>query len=71
MRVNNELSDYIELKRGVRQGCVASPDLFSLYTEMIMRHSDDEPVVNMGGNNINNIRFANNTGLIAGSQEGL
>ena len=71
VRVNNELSDYTDLKRGVRQGCIASPDLFSLYTEMIMRHSDDEPGVNMGGHNINNIRFADDTGLIAGSQEDL
>ena len=71
VRVNNELSDYTDLKRGVRQGCIASPELFSLYTEMIMRHSDDEPGVNMGGHNINNIRFADDTGLIAGSQEDL
>ena len=71
VRVNNELSDYTDLKRGVRQGCIASPDLFSLYTEMIMRHSDDEPGVNMGGHNINNIRFADDTGPIAGSQEDL
>ena len=38
---------------------------------MIMRHSDDEPGVNMGGHNINNIRFTDDTGLIAGSQEDL
>ena len=36
-----------------------------------MRHSDNEPGVNMGGHNINNIRFADDTGLIAGSQKDL
>jgi hypothetical protein len=37
VRINGEISEYMEIKQGVRQGCVASPHLFALYTEMIMR----------------------------------
>ena len=37
MQVNNELSDYSKIERGIRQGCVFSLDLFNLYSEMIYK----------------------------------
>ena len=40
--LDNELSNWIPIKRGVRQGCVLSPDLFSLYVEIIMRKVTSE-----------------------------
>ena len=37
VRVDNEVGQYQRIKRGVRQGCVLPPDLFSMYREIIMR----------------------------------
>ena len=48
-RPNGEFSESISIKQGVRQGCVASPHLFILYTEMIMRSIDDIEGIKMGG----------------------
>ena len=45
VRVENQLSDWIEIERGVRQGCVLSPDLFSLYSEIILRAVEELPGV--------------------------
>ena len=71
VRIENELTDWVEIKRGVRQGCVLSPILFSLYGEMIMRHIEDMEGFRVGGCNINNVRYADDTVLIADSAEKL
>ena len=71
VRVGDELADWVEIKRGVRQGCVMSPLLFSLYGEIIMREIADLGGVSVGGKNINNIRYADDTVLIADSEEKL
>ena len=66
------MTSEFEIRRGVRQGCVGSPDLFNLYSEVILRALDDVDegfVVN--GVRINNIRYADDTVLLATSQEGL
>ena len=39
IRMDNEISDYRAIKRGVRQGCLVSPDLFNLYSEMLSETS--------------------------------
>ena len=42
VKVEEELTEYQSIVRGVRQGCVMSPDLFNLYYEMVMRHLQDK-----------------------------
>ena len=71
VRIGGELSEYKLIKRGVRQGCVMSPDLFNIYSEMILRNLENYPVVKINGENINNIRYADDTVLIADSEENL
>ena len=71
IRYENELGQTVKIRRGVRQGCVLSPDLFSLYSEHIMREIEGLPGIRVGGFNINNLRYADDTVLIATSEEHL
>ena len=71
VRVQEEVTRYQKIRRGVRQGCVMSPDLFNLYGEMILRELQDLEGVNIGGYNINHIRYADDTVLVADSVEKL
>ncbi|GFO01374.1 retrovirus-related pol polyprotein from type-1 retrotransposable element r2 [Plakobranchus ocellatus] len=71
MRIKNKTSTFQDIKRGVRQGCVLSPDLFSLYSEIIMRNLENHPGIKVGGQNINNLRYADDTMLIAENKEDL
>ena len=61
----------MEVMRGVGQGCILSPDLFSLYMEMIMRHIKILDGLRVGGVNINNLRYADDTTLIADEEQKL
>ena len=71
VRVGEELSEWQEIRRGVRQGCVLSPDLFNIYSEMIMRAMEDLEGIKIGGKNITNVRYADDTALIADSESRL
>jgi hypothetical protein len=71
VRIDNEIGPFQQIKRGVRQGCIISPDLFSLYSEIIMRHITDMPGISVGGHNINNLRYADDTILIATNERDL
>ncbi|GFN91009.1 endonuclease-reverse transcriptase [Plakobranchus ocellatus] len=71
MRIENKTSTFQDIKRGVRQGCVLSPDLFSLYSEIIMRNLENHPGIKVGGQDINNLRYADDTVLIAENKEDL
>ena len=69
IRIGKEMSESLKIKRGVRQGCVLSPSQFNLYTEHIFRQIDELPGVKIGGRNINNLRYANDTVLLAETEE--
>ena len=71
VRVGDELTETVDIKRGVRQGCVMSPDLFTLYGEVIMREIEEMEGFSIGGRNVNNIRYADDTVLVADSAEKL
>ena len=65
---------YRELFKGVRQGCISSPCLFNFYAEYIMRNAGlEEPQagIKIAGRNINNLRYADDTTLMAESEEEL
>lgn len=71
VKTEKGFTDEIEIKRGVRQGCVMSPSQFNLYTENIFRENHDITGIGIGGKNINNLRFADDTVLIADKVENL
>ena len=71
VRIEGEVSEFKKIKRGVRQGCVMSPDLFNIYSETILRHLEDLPGLKLNGENINNIRYADDTALLATSEKDL
>lgn len=62
------------IEKGVRQGCILSPYLFNLYSEHIMRQAGLESLnagVKISGKRINNLRYADDTTLLAGTKEDL
>ena len=71
VRCDKDLSEWMSIKQGVRQGCVASPHLFALYTEMIMREIEDMEGFRIGGKVVNNLRYADDTVILAESEQQL
>ena len=71
VRCGDDISEWLDIKQGVRGGCVASPHLFALYTEMIMRELDDMDGFEIGGTVVNNMRYPDDTVIIAESEEQL
>ena len=67
-------TDWFQIGKGVRQGCILSPCLFNLYAEYIMRKGgldEAEAEIKIAGRNITNLRYADDTTLMAESEEGL
>ena len=71
VRIEDKLTEWTKIKKGVRQGCCMSPDFFNLYAEVIIREVKEEDGRKIAGKNINNIRYADDTVLIADSEEKL
>ena len=66
--------DWFQIGKGVRQGCILSPCLFNLYAEYIMRNAwleEAQAGIKIAGRNINNLRYADDTTLIAESKDEL
>ena len=72
LKFNGEI---YQIGKGVRQGCILLPCLFSLYAEYIMRNAGLKEAAQAGikipGRNINNLRYADDTNLMAESEEKL
>ena len=68
VRTGHETIDWFQIEKGVRQGCILSPCLFNFYAEYIMRNAGLEEAqagIKIAGRNINNLRYANDTTLMA------
>ena len=62
--VEHGTTDWFQMGKGVRQGCILSPCLFNLYAEYIMRNAGLEEAqagIKIAGRNINNLRYADDT----------
>ena len=74
VRTGHGTTDWFQIGEGVHQGCIFSPCLFNLYAEYIMRDAGLEEAqagVKIAGRNINNLRYADDTTLMAESEEEL
>ena len=74
VRTGHGTTDWFQIGKGVRQGCILSPCLFNLYAENIMQNARlDEPQagIKIAGRNINNLRYADDTTFMAESEEEL
>ena len=71
VQVGDQKTNWIQIKKGVRQGCPLSADLFSLYGQRVVDELKDIEGIKVGGHNINNIRYADDTVLVADTEEKL
>ena len=74
LRTGHGTIDWFQIGKGVHQGCILSPSLFNLPAEYIMRNAgleESEAGIKIAGRNINNLRYADNTTLMAESEEEL
>ena len=74
VRTNHGTADWFQIGKGVRQDCILSPCLFNFYADYIMRNAGLNEVqagIKIAGRNINNLRYADDTTLMAESEEEL
>ena len=74
VRTGHGTTDWFQIGKGVRQGCIMSPCLFNFYAEYILRNAglkETQAGVKIAGRNINHLRYADNTTLLAESEEEL
>ena len=74
VRTGQGTTDWFQIGKGVRQGCTLSPCLFNLYTEYIMQNAgmdEAQTGINIAGRNINDLRYTDDTTLMAESKEEL
>ena len=68
LRTGHGTTDWFQIGKGVHQGCILSPCLFNLYAEYIMRNAglnETQAGIKIARRNINNLRYADNTTLMA------
>ena len=74
VRTGHGTTDWFQIGKGVRQGCVLSPVLFNLYAKYIMRNvrlDEAQAGIKISGRNINNLRYTDDTTLMPESEEEL
>ena len=74
VRTGHGTTDWFQIGKGVCQGCILSPCLFNLYAEYIMRNiglDEAQARIRIAERNINNLRYADDTTLMAESEEEL
>ena len=74
VRTGHGTTDWLQIKKGVCQGCILSPCLFNLYPEYITQNArldEAQAGIKIAGRNINNLRYADDTTLMAESEEEL
>ena len=74
VRTGHGTTDWFQIRKGVHQGCILSPCLFNLYAEYIMRNArldEAQAGIKIAGRNISNLRYADDTTLMAESQQEL
>ena len=74
VRTGHGTTDWFQIGKGVHQGCILSPCLFNFYAEYIMRNAgleDAQAGIKTAGRNINNLRYADDTTVMADSEEEL
>ena len=72
VRTGHETTDWFQIGKGVHQGCILLPYLFNLYAGYIMRNAGLEEAqtgIKIAGRNINNLRYADDTTVMAESEE--
>ena len=73
-RTGHGTTDWFQIGKGEHQGCILSPGLFNVYVEYIMRNAgldEAQAGIKIAGRNINNLRYADDTNLLAESEEEL
>ena len=74
VRTRHEKTEWFQIGKGVRQGCILSPCLFNFYAEYIMRNAglkEAQAGIKIARININNLRYADDTTLMSKSEEEL
>ena len=74
VRTGHGTTDWFQIGKGVCQGCILSPCYFNLYAEYIMGNAgldEAQAEIKIAGRNINNLKYANDTTLMAESEEEL
>ena len=74
VRTRHGTTDWFQIGKGVRQGCILSPCLFNFYAEYIMRNvglDQEQTGIKIAERNISNLRYADDTTLMPESEEEL
>ena len=74
VRTGQGIADWFKIEKGIHQGCILSPCLFNLYAGYIMRNAgldESQDGVKIAGRNINNLRYADDSTLMAESEQEL